>query len=83
MFITEPTKRVSAVEGVIPTYNFSDVKYVRGEVLKFVQAVNASRSIEEPKLDAQAIIRTAMKRIAKHNGYTSKYDGKGNLREGL
>jgi hypothetical protein len=83
MIVTQPAKRVSETEGVVPTYNFSDVKYVRSEILKFVQAVNSSRSLEEPKLDSQAIVKTAMRRLAKHNGYVSKYDGKGNLREGL
>ena len=83
MYNSKPLKRVSETEGVVPTYNFSDVKYVRNSIIQFVQAVNAGRSLEEPKLDAQAIISTAMKRIAKHQGLRSKYDGKGNLREGL
>lgn len=82
MFVTEPVKRVSETEGVLPTYNFSDVKYVRNQIIKFVNAVNSSRSIDEPKLDMQGIVKTAMKRIAKHNGYTSKYTGSGELREG-
>jgi len=83
MFVQKPLKRESTTVGVKPTYNFSDVKYVRNQILQFCTAVNSQRSIEEPKLDAQKIIQTAMKRIAKHNGLRSKYDGKGNLRENL
>jgi len=72
--------RVSETEGVSPTYNFSDVKYVRSEIIKFVNAVNGSRSHGEPLLDMQRIVKTAMKRIAKHNGCVSKYTGSGDLR---
>lgn len=82
MYVTQPASRVSKTEGVAPTYNFSDVKYVRSSIIQFVNTVNSSRSIEEPKLDMNAIVKTSMKRIAKHNGLTSKYTGKGELREG-
>ncbi|QDP66621.1 MAG: hypothetical protein Tp1111DCM1126091_127 [Prokaryotic dsDNA virus sp.] len=81
MFVTKPARRISETEGVIPTYNFSDVKYVRKSIIDFVTAVNSSREDHEPKLNMEAIVRTAMKRIAKHNGYTSKYTGSGELRE--
>lgn len=81
MFVNESAKRVSATEGVLPTYNFSDVKYVRNQIIQYVNAVNSTRSIDEPKLDMQSIVKTAMTRIAKHNGYTSKYQGNGSLRD--
>ena len=81
MFVPKPAKRVSSTEGVVPTYNFSDVKYVRNQIIQFVNAVNSSRPIEEPKLDMQAIVKTAMKRIAKHQGLQNRYRGDGSLRE--
>lgn len=77
MFVNESAKRVSATEGVLPTYNFSDVKYVRNQIIQYVNAVNSTRSVDEPKLDMQVIVKTAMKRIAKHQGLQSRYRGDG------
>jgi len=62
MFVTKPAKRVSSTEGVTPTYNFSDVKYVRKSIIDFVTAVNSSRDDHEPKLNMEAIVRTATHR---------------------
>lgn len=81
MFITEPAKRVSDTEGVLPTYNFSDIKFVRKQIIEFCTAVNANKKGGDPHLDMQKIIRTASRRIAKHQGLQSRYRGDGSLRE--
>lgn len=65
---------------VNPSYNFSDIKYVRKQILEFCTAVNANKTEGEPRLDVYKIIRTASKRIAKHNGLDNKYRGDGTLR---
>lgn len=77
-------KRVDPETGkVLADYSFSDIKYQRQWLLQFVNAVNSQRGEHEPKLDAQKIVQKCMNRISRYYGYQNKYDGSGNLREGL
>lgn len=73
------------------SYYFGDIKTQRNLLLAQVSQLNAAikadaelKGIEYPELiDPQKVVRKMLKRVARAYGYQNKYDGKGNLREGL
>ena len=67
---------------VSPDYHFGDIKSQRKYLLDFANAINSQRSVEEPKIDGPALVQKMLQRVSRYYGMQSKYDGKGNLKEG-
>lgn len=71
-------------EGVKPHYNFSDWQTQAQSLKVYVSMWNQwcmSQGRDYECIDPEKIVRTMIKRVAKHNGLISKYDGKGALRD--
>lgn len=70
--------------GVEPDYNFSDWQS-QAKSLKTYAAIWNQMCINEGRdfdcIDPEKIVRTMIKKVARHNGLLSKYDGAGNLRD--
>lgn len=67
---------IQAIRHDIRTMNGRAVfKYMRDNGVEFDVAVQFA-----PQFDEKIAIKRAIKRYQKHFGFTSKYDGKGNLR---
>ena len=81
MIGAQPKRKNPETGKVDADYNFSDVKTIRKNILEFCTAYNSTRNEGEPHINPHTIIRTAMRRIAKHNGLNNKYIASGNLRE--
>jgi len=70
--------------GVEPDYNFSDWK-TQAQSLKIYASMWNNLCVTQGRdfdcIDPEKIVRAMIKKVARHNGLLSKYDGKGNLRD--
>lgn len=70
--------------GVEPDYNFSDWQ-TQAKSLKTYAAIWNNMCMQQGRdyecIDPETIVRTMIKKVAKHNGLISKYDASGNLRD--
>ena len=69
--------------GVEPDYGFSDWQTQAQSLKVYVSMWNQmvlSNNRDHECIDPEKIVRAMIKKVAKHNGLMSKYDGSGNLR---
>lgn len=69
--------------GVAPDYNFNDWQTQAQSLKVYVSMWNQmvlSNSRDHECIDPEKIVRSMIKKVAKHNGLMSKYDSNGNLR---